>query len=123
MIAQQTRRPTDEFSMYVYRFGWWICTVIAGFWLYSMIIVSAAVMIEWLLIAGNHWFGSATWPSNGIVRAFFEGDWITELRFPIFAAFFTLGGTMLSLERHPITLGVWSLACFALHVMLIGAVF
>ena len=123
MTYQNTHSSTDEFSIYVYRAGWWLCTSLGRFWLYGMIALTVAVGIEWLLITGQHAFGSGTWPRDGVIRAFIEGDWLTELRIPLLAAFAALGGLMLSLERQPVTLALWSMGCFASHVILIGALF
>ncbi len=114
---------TESFSISAHLICWKVYTQLGFAWMIGVVLLIAAVTIEFLVISGYNLFTPGIWSYDGVVRAFVEDESLDYLHLPMFLALVSLGGTALSLERHPITLGLWTLGCIAIHIMLVGALF
>ena len=111
-----------EFSASIYSACWSVLTFIGAVWLYGMMGVLAAIVIEYFLVWGQHAFGSGTWPTNGIVRAYIEGHNFSNTMAPFILAAATLAAAIMS-ERNTLMLSAFTLGTTAFHLMIIGSLF
>lgn len=116
-----------EFSWFSYRLSHWTAsTFFGGIVLVPTIIVFvflAALAVAWPVDIGNHYLGSGTLDWTGWVLGIMDtvDAALMERKGLLLISMLSSGTVLLTIERHPLVRFAASVGCFAVHLMVLGA--